>query len=86
MSKCVEKYIDMMMGIVKNDYPTINLIIKGSKIMFQSDKKTIIGSISVFSNGDNIIVMFKGKQFFNVNINDDDITDAIIEPLIWILG
>ena len=75
----------MMMGIVKNDYPTINLIVSGHKIAFQSEKKTIIGSISVFSNGDNIIVMFKGKQYFNVNINDDEISDAIIEPLIWIL-
>ena len=85
MSKCIEKYIDMMMGIVKNDYPTINLIVMGHKIVFQSEKKTIIGSISVFSNGDNIIVMFKGKQYFNVNINDDEISDAIIEPLNWLL-
>lgn len=85
MNKNIETYIEMVLGILSNDYPTASAIIDGNAIKFFIGN-SYINKIVVISNGDILNIVIAEKQFFAIDINDDDITDAIIEPLNWILG
>ena len=85
MNKNINTYFDIVLGILSNDYPTASAIIEGNAIKFFIGN-AYVNTIVVISNGDILNIVIAEKQFFAIDINDDDITDAIIEPLNWILG
>jgi len=85
MNKNIETYIEIVLGIISNDYPKANAIIEGNAIKLFIGN-AYVNEIVVISNGNTLVISIEEKPFFSFDINDDDITDAIIEPLNWILG